>query len=353
MSYHTNNPHFDLSTYLRELEVASSPISSSATTPSEHVKSNPTPAKSSCNDNETASSHHSPSGTTSPLSTELPGEDQLRFWPGDFLVRTSAPPEKEPESLANDPACGQKWRESLAKYDLATSSWKTAHCLWEEDLPPCSVTLPKWGMMRNGELWERSTPEHLTRETASGFWRSPAASEPGIKVELLETKNGEPVGSMCRHYDKHTGRMAQIGLTQQVTAQTIWPTPTTRDYKGARGKAAQQRKGNPMDTIPNIIHYGGMWPTPTAQEVTKIPATANYGQIGLNNHPVIRGNPIRPKSKKDRPGQSGGKLTPQKKQAQLNPTWVEWLMGWPIEWTALKPLEMDRFHKWPQSPGIS
>lgn len=31
---------------------------------------------------------------------------------------------------------------------------------------------------------------------------------------------------------------------------------------------------------------------------------------------------------------------------QLNPTWVEWLMGWPLEWTALKPLEMDRFHEW-------
>jgi hypothetical protein len=29
---------------------------------------------------------------------------------------------------------------------------------------------------------------------------------------------------------------------------------------------------------------------------------------------------------------------------KLNPTWVEWLMGWPIEWTGLKRLEMDKFH---------
>ena len=27
---------------------------------------------------------------------------------------------------------------------------------------------------------------------------------------------------------------------------------------------------------------------------------------------------------------------------QLNPPWVEWLMGWPIGWTDLKPLEMDK-----------
>ena len=27
----------------------------------------------------------------------------------------------------------------------------------------------------------------------------------------------------------------------------------------------------------------------------------------------------------------------------LNPTWLEWLMGWPLGWTDLKPLEMDKF----------
>jgi hypothetical protein len=33
---------------------------------------------------------------------------------------------------------------------------------------------------------------------------------------------------------------------------------------------------------------------------------------------------------------------------QLNPEWVEWLMGWPIGWTELKPLEMDKFREWQQ-----
>ena len=27
---------------------------------------------------------------------------------------------------------------------------------------------------------------------------------------------------------------------------------------------------------------------------------------------------------------------------KLNPTWTEWLMGWPLGWTDLKPLEMDK-----------
>jgi hypothetical protein len=36
---------------------------------------------------------------------------------------------------------------------------------------------------------------------------------------------------------------------------------------------------------------------------------------------------------------------------QLNPEWVEWLMGWPIGWTALEPLAMDRYRSWLQQHG--
>ena len=38
---------------------------------------------------------------------------------------------------------------------------------------------------------------------------------------------------------------------------------------------------------------------------------------------------------------------------KLNPTWTEWLMGWPLEWTDLKPLEMDKSHCAPQQHGES
>jgi len=38
---------------------------------------------------------------------------------------------------------------------------------------------------------------------------------------------------------------------------------------------------------------------------------------------------------------------------KLNPTWTEWLMGWPLEWTDLKPLEMDKSLCVPPLPGDS
>ena len=31
---------------------------------------------------------------------------------------------------------------------------------------------------------------------------------------------------------------------------------------------------------------------------------------------------------------------------RVNPTWVEWLMGWPIGHSALEPLATDKFHEW-------
>mgnify|MGYP001000142046 CR=1 FL=1 len=35
----------------------------------------------------------------------------------------------------------------------------------------------------------------------------------------------------------------------------------------------------------------------------------------------------------------------------LNPTFREWLMGWPIDWTAKRPLETDRFREWLRGHG--
>jgi hypothetical protein len=36
---------------------------------------------------------------------------------------------------------------------------------------------------------------------------------------------------------------------------------------------------------------------------------------------------------------------------QLNPAWAEWLMGWPVQWTELKPLETDKYHFVQQQHG--
>ena len=35
----------------------------------------------------------------------------------------------------------------------------------------------------------------------------------------------------------------------------------------------------------------------------------------------------------------------------LNPEWLEWYMGWPMGWTELEPLAMDKYQEWLQQHG--
>jgi hypothetical protein len=48
-----------------------------------------------------------------------------------------------------------------------------------------------------------------------------------------------------------------------------------------------------------------------------------------------------------------GKTAQEWAGGTLNPNWVEWLMGWPIGWTDLKPLEMGKFQRWLDLHGMS
>tara|TARA_R110000751_G_scaffold304328_1_gene419751 strand:- start:495 stop:713 length:219 start_codon:yes stop_codon:yes gene_type:complete len=67
------------------------------------------------------------------------------------------------------------------------------------------------------------------------------------------------------------------------------------------------------------------WPTPTVQDASN---NGGPSQFRRNSLPLN--------------AQVGGKLNPQ---------WVEWLMGWPIGWTALEPLAMDKYQQWYDSHG--
>ena len=342
--------------------------------------------------------------TFRPLTDDL-GEAVLMSYLEAFPVRTFPVQERERESKENEAPCGNTWRESSAKFDLASSSWKTHQCLWEEDLPSSSLILPKWGMMRSGVLWERITPALLTSGTESGslqswptplansgngpghqgrtggvnlqtaasIWPTPQAIETGRSVDAWDAYNKTHRGELqkslaveakrsaiwptpCARDHKGPSARAYQGNPENLSDIALhggekWPTPCARDHKGVSGSGRQAKRGNPQDTLCNAV-AGRMWPTPTASEVTKIPATANYGQKGLNNHPAIRGNPIREKMQKDRKGMDGGAKTQQTAGlAQLNPTWVEWLMGWPLGWTDCAASVTDKFQQWRNSHG--
>jgi len=71
---------------------------------------------------------------------------QSTLFPEDFPARTYQPLVKVPESLGNAQDFGKKCSESFAKYDPATSLWKTSQLCLDGDLASFLETWPRAGM---------------------------------------------------------------------------------------------------------------------------------------------------------------------------------------------------------------
>ena len=116
-----------------------------------------------------AASNLSLFGLTCAALTERRGEELLTSFRAGFRAKTSAPQEKAQASTGNAPGCGATWRESLAKYDPNSRSWKTAQCSLLADSEQSLATWPRRGSMRNGECFLLRNPVSDTSATASGF----------------------------------------------------------------------------------------------------------------------------------------------------------------------------------------
>ena len=243
--------------------------------------------KSCCSGSETESFQNFRFGTTCGHLTAGRGGGKSTSSAAASRARTFHARAKARESAEREAGFGLNLQESLAKYDRATSSWRTRQCLLFGGLEECLVTFPKAGTMRNGVLWELTMWERLTSEKECGFWRTP---DTGVGKEISESKARDYANKTPRP----SGYQIQIRLCDQVKYPMLWPTPKCQDSRAAlwdRGKS----------NLGEVVH-GGIETLPT-------------------------------------------------KTARLNPAWVEWLMGWPIGWTDLKPLGMDKFRSWRQ--GLS
>ena len=273
--------------------------------PSAPLSVMPTPHKFWRNDKTMEPSQLSRFGLTCAVLTEDHGAALLTWFLADSCVRTYQLPGLAQESTALGPGSGVKWRESSVKYDLERSTWKTHLCLWEEDLPWSSVTLPKWGMTRSGALFQHPTLERPISATGAGLW-------PTITVH-------------GNHNQRGSSKNAGWDLSSAVKQ---WPTPTaTLATKGGRVTPRKSREGG---TLIEAVSARS-WPTPCA--------SASKGSSPAS---LIR------KSGKSRVNDRIDHAVMASDGGQLNPEWVEWLMGWPIGWTELKPLAMDKFREWQQ-----
>jgi hypothetical protein len=276
----------------------------------------------------------------------------------DFLAKTLVQPGKAQELMENEVECGDKWRGSFTKYDLNSCSWKTHQCSLLGDLDEFLETWPQWGLMRDGECWEQQMLAQTIKGTEFGLseskWPTPrscSAMAASITPESawnekrnpnLETIVGRatfPTPSATDYKNQPTSKSWKAKgainyklSNPEIRAKWMIPTPTARDGSGVRGKAAQERKGNPIDTVPIYVQK---FPTPQSNDAKN--AVVRHR---TKSQQVMLGGTIAT----DNPELIGG---------QLNPMWVEWLMGWPLGMTDLKPLGMDKSLSVQQQPGES
>jgi len=303
-------------TYLPGLEEESLEECSSVTPQLQQSKSSHTAKKCSGQGSETESCQSSQFTETSENSTASHGEAQLTLFAEDSRAKTSLQRVKEQELPESVLDFGKSMRESLEKFGLDLSLPKTHHCFELGDLELSSKTWPKWGMMQDGVCWELGTLVRPISETECGFWLTPRASD---------TSKGEKQETFLKRMGDRTARCAQ-SLPAQVRIPKTWPTTAERDCKGVNSLEHVTKNGTGrkhMDQLPNAVAYGGTrtrqkWRTPQSRDWKGPCGRAYKGEA------------------KDLPSQT-------QQAGQLNPSWVEWLMGWPIEWTDLKPLETDKF----------
>lgn len=145
------------------------------------------------------------------------------------------------------------------------------------------------------------------------FWKTSQQS-----LLEVETRWLQPLPKWGMTVDGALYPLRKLGRTIKENAGFYLPTPDT----GMRGGTIYDPKGKSQSQR-TLQSYVKTFPTPTAQDAKN--STLPPSQ---RNRDTLPGHMIR----------SG-----QKPGGQLNPMWVEWLMGYPIGWTELKDWAMQSY----------
>lgn len=219
-------------------------------------------------------------------SNELTGE-QLSLWTSsaeDIPANLSAPQANDKAQTTHD-ICGRGYETPLAHYDPDTQSWKTYGdiSLWGEQLS--LETLPTSGMTRNGVLYQQREWVRPIDAIALSLWPTPTAvtrpMEGNVRLYRAKIKAGEMTEAEANAI------LGKSVWEAQSKIPAMWPTPTYGKLAGGTGGMEQ------------------------------IEAKYLAGEITSEERRAMRAG-------------NGGKL---------NPTWVEWLMGFPLGWTDLEASE--------------
>jgi hypothetical protein len=231
-------------------------------------------------------------------------------------ARTSATPASAQESTASDLDYGASTPELLASYDHDSSSWRTSQLCLGGELSEFSETWPRSGLMRSGIAYRLPPLVRLTDGTESGLLPTPTDASKG--------------GGSSRSGSRINETPTLQGMARKGMLGAMWPTPTVGDSKSSGSRNTPTSKAHAGVSLTDAVRgdggMGRMVPTPTARDY---------------RHPG--------RSRLERTGSKAGECLPQAIGGALNPTWVEWLMGFPLGWTALDASVTPSSRKWRKS----
>lgn len=250
--------------------------------------------------------------------------NQLTLFPEASPARMSRMQDSEPESTENTADSGLKCSESFASYDRSSSLWRTSQLCLDGALAEFSETWPRAGMTRNGTAYQLRALALLTAGTEFGLWPTPRSED-----------------------SEQTG--PHRGIPDTLTsAARMWPTPTEGDAKSSGSRNTENSQAHFGLSLTDAVREDGgrgrRWPTPTADDANNV--TRNSGDYQSLSREVYRSP-----SSRDWKGMSAASwrlrsigdktpTLPDQVGGALNPEWVAWLMGFPVEWLRLELSEM-------------
>lgn len=293
----------ELCTFLLALEAGFLPTYYSDTNQSVQLKSMSIASKSYRRGKQTVLFHGFPSLQMSQNFMDDHGKGLSMLSVEDFPARTSVSPEPARAWQGNGRAYGRKWQGLLARYDHDSRSLKTAQCSFLEDSISFLPILPRSGLMLRGECYQRQTLAHRTSGGGFGSLLPTVTTQDNAQFagQYANPKSGTTLGGYVLMYptctiDSATNRTGNYAQGVTLLTAAVFRTPCAND--------------------------GGKWSNQSAEQ------RMQKGQQVMLSHQI---------------GAHG----------RLNPEFCEWLMGWPIGWTGLKPLETGKFHEWQQQHSSS
>ena len=142
-------------------------------------------------------------------------------------------------------------------------------------------------------------------------------------------------------------RLSELGTEDRgssSSASQMWPTPTRMDYAKERMRSTQQKTGSRRSL--DLPSAARLWPTPRANEykdtLKSVPPSRQKdpGKCNLTQRVAMKlfTKPCAADAQETHGGGNHRSLRTDV-AGQLNPTWVEWLMGFPPGWTDLNASE--------------